>query len=886
MKDGTECAGAGSKQHARRRPPGDKYFLMPQAVNYDWQAMLVCLLTSLIGFIIVLRTPQQNDIQGYAPPNARARIEYSRYQEFFSRDGPGISVYIFIIAKDGGSLLREDYLNETIKVLDIANDEVQLVDPEMGGTNGSQTFSKFCLSFCKANDPLRAFYHGLNYQNTLATKGQKLNGRINLDYPIARIFGRPMSLQQTFFGVEFFNESTASGVDPSDQRQFNLTDALLRAAQSDDETADIDDETTGDNSTKSLAELAATGQHQQYVTNMREMKMVMLRFDAEHKPGWTNDIVKQYELTMRNRFEKKYESKRLTMYVLSKSVIEDEMIRAGLSIIPYMSIGFAVMVICSVISVLIRALYMHQQSAPKVFLAIAACVLPFMSSATALGFMFLFGFRFASILCLIPILVLSIGVDSSYLMIHEWQRVIQHSRRQPNRRNCHVGYRISQVLSEIGPAVLISTLTNIFADGCGWYTSSPELGGLCLGNLVSMMVAFFYQMTFYAGLMSLVGRYEIATEKRERRELQESIRRAVETSGAGMELGMSSVKHGLTRKQSKFHEHTKHYISETIQVYVNFVANKFVAMLIVTGYFVYLGLSIWGVTRMEVKLSIQQLFTMDSPLLMVDKLRVGYQVPHFMSVTVLVFNPGNLSNPERLARMNQFVADMEAINGSWGPIGTKYFVRDFIAFQLSNEADLDTELAAIDAGELDNKNSAEDRTALATTTQTPNGPFHEEDIGTFMNWPESAEWKAYIRFDNKTSHLQRFFFTTGYHGEKLRIWTERGHILNQWRAVVDKYANPDDFNASLYYDDSIFLDLIDNMPFDTMQSVVGTLICMGIVCFLFLNSMFTVAMASGCVLSICCGILGILSWMHTDLDPITMVSHSSVLIPNFDPKLE
>uniref|UniRef100_A0A183CTS1 SSD domain-containing protein n=1 Tax=Globodera pallida TaxID=36090 RepID=A0A183CTS1_GLOPA len=119
-------------------------------------------------------------------------------------------------------------------------------------------------------------------------------------------------------------------------------------------------------------------------------------------------------------------------------------IRAGLSIIPYMSIGFAVMVICSVISVLIRALYMHQQSAPKIFLAIAACVLPFMSSATALGFMFLFGFRFASILCLIPILVLSIGVDSSYLMIHEWQRVIQHSRRQPNRRNCHVGYRISQ----------------------------------------------------------------------------------------------------------------------------------------------------------------------------------------------------------------------------------------------------------------------------------------------------------------------------------------------------------------------------------------------------------------------------------------------------------
>ncbi|KAL3104341.1 hypothetical protein niasHT_029126 [Heterodera trifolii] len=49
-------------------------------------------------------------------------------------------------------------------------------------------------------------------------------------------------------------------------------------------------------------------------------------------------------------------------------------------------------------------------------------------------------------------------------------------------------------------------------------------------------------------------------------------------------------------------------------------------------------------------------------------------------------------------------------------------------------------------------------------------------------------------------------------------------------------------------------------------------LCMGFVCFLFLNSMFTVAIASGCVLSICCGILGILSWLKTDLDPITMAS--------------
>lgn len=56
------------------------------------------------------------------------------------------------------------------------------------------------------------------------------------------------------------------------------------------------------------------------------------------------------------------------------------------------------------------------------------------------------------------------------------------------------------------------------------------------------------------------------------------------------------------------------------------------------------------------------------------------------------------------------------------------------------------------------------------------------------------------------------------------------------------------------------------------QSVLGTLVCMGLVCFVFLNNMFTVAIASLCVLSICCGILGFLSWTGTDLDPITMAA--------------
>ena len=50
-------------------------------------------------------------------------------------------------------------------------------------------------------------------------------------------------------------------------------------------------------------------------------------------------------------------------------------------------------------------------------------------------------------------------------------------------------------------------------------------------------------------------------------------------------------------------------------LYVNVVANKAVALLTIGVYFLYLALSVWGITRININLSTQKLFTEDSPLL-------------------------------------------------------------------------------------------------------------------------------------------------------------------------------------------------------------------------------------------------------------------------------
>uniref|UniRef100_A0A914Z6M2 SSD domain-containing protein n=1 Tax=Panagrolaimus superbus TaxID=310955 RepID=A0A914Z6M2_9BILA len=676
-----------------------------------------------------------------------------------------------------------------------------------------------------------AVYNGFEIQTDLAEKGQPLTGRMDLKYPISSMFGRQLSLQNNFFGIGLNNNTGYPDIP--------------------------------ENTTLSTKEL------KKRVTNMKYVKMVVLQFRAEHDIGWEDADIKAYEMKIVNYFKNDYKSKNLEIFVLSTTYVEEEMVRAGISLVPYLSVGFLIMCACAVISVVVRALYLHQHSIPKILLALAACIVPFMSCATALAMMFLCGMRFASILCVIPFLVLAIGVDSSYLMIHEWQRVIQQCREKPNRRNSQIGYRIAEVLSEVGPAIMISALTNILADAVGAFTSSPEITLLCVGNLTSMAVAFIFQMTFYTGLMSLIGRYEIKVERKERNKREASLR----------DKKASIANHNqLTRQTSKFHEETKEAISKTMWGYVSFIANKFVAGTIIFLYFAYIAFSIYGITQININLSTQKLFTADSPLLELDKLRVEYQVPHFTMATVFVNMPGNFSNPARLRLMNQFVEDMESLEGSWGPIGSKYFIRDFLLFQNSFE-DSDFEEEDIEPPE---EPLGEDTQALSlnATLPTPNeaslkkldhliGLYKDEDLPSFIAWPEYSFWGGFIRLTNDT-RLEKFFFTTAYHGKDLSIWTERGKLLNKWRDTVDKYTGY--FDASVYHEDGIFLDLIENMPSDTWQSVAGALVCMGFVCYIFLNSWFAVTIATVAVLSICTGILGLISWWHVDLDPISMAA--------------
>lgn len=117
------------------------------------------------------------------------------------------------------------------------------------------------------------------------------------------------------------------------------------------------------------------------------------------------------------------------------------------------------------------------------------------------------------------------------------------------------------------------------------------------------------------------------------------------------------------------------------------------------------------------------MFARDSPLLAVDRRREEQIVPYYTVLATFINNPGDLSDPQRMAKLYELVHELEAFPESWGPQSTNLFLNDFLSFEEQNDEIEDNELAV----------------------DTKNKTFNANDIETFLSWPEYDWWKGFLK---------------------------------------------------------------------------------------------------------------------------------------------
>ncbi|VDM75597.1 unnamed protein product, partial [Strongylus vulgaris] len=165
-------------------------------------------------------------------------------------------------------------------------------------THRGQSFFSLCTDFCQVNEPIRQFYNGLMMKGNLSGLDQP----ITPTFPMMEVLGKELDLSPNFFGVET-----------------NATDHTVKF-----------------------------------------LKVVAAQFRAGPPDDWDKYDVQDYERKLTAYFQHEMQSDLLYIYPFSLTYTSDEIVRTGLSIFPFLAVGFTIMSIFSVVTVFYSSMGMNQ----------------------------------------------------------------------------------------------------------------------------------------------------------------------------------------------------------------------------------------------------------------------------------------------------------------------------------------------------------------------------------------------------------------------------------------------------------------------------------------------------------------------------------------------
>uniref|UniRef100_A0A7G3ABJ9 Putative cholesterol transport protein n=1 Tax=Lutzomyia longipalpis TaxID=7200 RepID=A0A7G3ABJ9_LUTLO len=214
------------------------------------------------------------------------------------------------------------------------------------------------------------------------------------------------------------------------------------------------------------------------------------------------DLAMQWEELFIN-FLKNYESDIMEIAFSAERSIQDgiqELSEAEMStvIISYAVMFVYIMIALGKISG-IRTFLLES----KITLAVGGIVIVLVSVACSLG---IFGYAGVSTTMLtievIPFLVLAIGVDNIFIMVHTYNRLDR--REYPS-----IPEGIGMAVGQVGPSILLTASAEIFCFGIGALSNMPAVHTFAMYAAVALLIDFILQLTAFVALMSLdQRRYE------------------------------------------------------------------------------------------------------------------------------------------------------------------------------------------------------------------------------------------------------------------------------------------------------------------------------------------------------------------------------------------
>uniref|UniRef100_A0A914GWX3 SSD domain-containing protein n=1 Tax=Globodera rostochiensis TaxID=31243 RepID=A0A914GWX3_GLORO len=407
---------------------------------------------------------------GYTPQNAPSWVETAEMRRFWNSSGDPMKTLVLIRSKlPDGNMLRLGLLSQSVQLHQFIMHEFA---SQLDDGAAPFTYSDLCHPYCEFNYPLELFVDGLNQSmeeesgQASSTRGQ-LN---NLSFPVATVHSFQLRLEWFFFGVSL-SEGKKAGANP-----------------------------------------------EQRLTNMDSVRMIQLTFNADRSTPKKNNELSLWETSLYDFLRLDYNDPFLDVQVIGMDILDNEMTRDAHETVPFFAAGLLLIVAFVALNVF-GAIYFRNvrlSAFGAVFLILATVSCPLLAICSTYGGMALMGFRINSFLLVLPYLVLGIGVDDGFLLMHRWFQLIEHIKC-PSQR-------LRIVLADIGPSITVTTFTNVISFGIGAFTPTPEISLFCFGTALALTFDYTLQIAWGEGRWRRLGnglKEEAEEEKEKKREESE-----------------------------------------------------------------------------------------------------------------------------------------------------------------------------------------------------------------------------------------------------------------------------------------------------------------------------------------------------------------------------
>lgn len=105
----------------------------------------------------------------------------------------------------------------------------------------------------------------------------------------------------------------------------------------------------------------------------------------------------------------------------------------------------------------------------------------------------------------IPFLVLAVGVDNLFILVHTYQRI-----DKKKAFTASASETVADALGEVGPSILLTAISQCCCFGIGGLTEMPAVKTFALYAAVAILFNFILQITSFIALMAIdLERYNV-----------------------------------------------------------------------------------------------------------------------------------------------------------------------------------------------------------------------------------------------------------------------------------------------------------------------------------------------------------------------------------------